>query len=154
MTSGRWLVAVIVGITAVFAGAMWWFQTRAYYEPVEVGDLFVMSPVGEIYPLEPRGFEGVTTWTSPISYRACFTIGDADREATALAADYEDATPLVAPGWFDCFDAEAIAGDLASGAARAILSEREIHRGVDRVIAIYPDGRAYAWQQLNGTLEQ
>jgi hypothetical protein len=154
MTSGRWLVLAILGVTAVFAGAQWWFQTRAYYAPVDEVNLVAMSPTGETYPLDPDALEAINTWTSPISFRACFTLDAAGMEAAAQGAPYEEPTPLIAPGWFECFDAGAIADALEAGEARAILSVREIQRGVDRVIALYPDGRGYAWQQLNGSLEQ
>ena len=62
---------------------------------------------------------------------------------------YEGAEPLIAPPWFDCFDAARIGPDVADGPAVAFLSQREIAPGVDRVIAVYPDGRAFAWHQLN-----
>ena len=154
MTSGRWLVLVILGVTAVFAGAQWWFQTRAYYAPVEAADLVAMAPDGTTHPLNPTAFEGIDATTSPVRYRACFTLDAAGMEAAAQGAPYEEPTPLIAPGWFECFDAGEIADALAAGEARAVLSFREIHRGVDRVIAVFPDGRGYAWQQLNGSLEQ
>ena len=38
---------------------------------------------------------------------------------------------------------------LETGEATAFLSEKNIHHGVDRVIAVFDDGRAYAWHQLN-----
>jgi hypothetical protein len=65
---------------------------------------------------------------------------------------YERAEPLVAPRGFDCFDAEAIGRALETGEALAFLSEPDIHLGVDRVVAVFGDGRAFAWQQLNGKL--
>jgi hypothetical protein len=34
-----------------------------------------------------------------------------------------------------------------------VLGERNARAGVDRVFAVFPDGRAYGWHQLNGTLE-
>ena len=34
-------------------------------------------------------------------------------------------------------------------AARAILGQAEVHPDVDRIIAVYPDGRAFGWHQLN-----
>ena len=46
-------------------------------------------------------------------------------------------------------DADQIGHDLETGAALAYLSQPEIHPDVDRVIAVYPDGRAYGWHQLN-----
>ena len=59
------------------------------------------------------------------------------------------AAPTYGPRWFDCFDADQIGHDLETGAALAYLSQPEIHPDVDRVIAVYPDGRAYGWHQLN-----
>ena len=61
---------------------------------------------------------------------------------------YDRAEPLVAPGWFDCFDAVKIGRALETGEAIAFLSEATIHPDVDRVVAVFPDGRAYAWHQL------
>ena len=61
----------------------------------------------------------------------------------------EDATPLQAPGWFDCFDAATLTEDLESGAAIAFLSQPHVSYGVDRIVAVYGDGRAYAWHQIN-----
>jgi hypothetical protein len=56
--------------------------------------------------------------------------------------------PLNAPAAFPCFDAAAIGAALESGEALAFLSEPEIHPGVDRVVAVFADGRAFAWHQL------
>ena len=67
---------------------------------------------------------------------------------------YEGAVPNVAPGWFDCFDAEAIGAALEKGEAIAFLSEANIHPGVDRVVAVFPDGRAFAWHQLNASASE
>ena len=50
---------------------------------------------------------------------------------------------------FDCFDAEAIGAALESGEAIAFLSAADVIWGVDRVIAVLPDGRAFAWHQIN-----
>ena len=38
---------------------------------------------------------------------------------------------------------------LPGDAARAILGQSEVRPDVDRVIAVYPDGRAFGWQQIN-----
>lgn len=153
MISGRWLVLAILGVTAVFAAAQWWFQTRAYYAPIETADLHVTTLAGEVVPLEPQAFEGIDAETSPLRFRACFTLDAAGLDAAGRGAAYEGPTPLNAPGWFDCFDAAAIGAALEAGGARAVLAEREIQDGVDRVVALFPDGRAYAWHQLNGTLD-
>jgi hypothetical protein len=153
MTSGRWLVLAILGLTAIFAAAQWWFQTRAYYVPVDEAALIATGADGQAHALDLSAFEGIDADTSPLRFRACATLTEAGLEAAARGAPYEDPTPLTAPGWFECFDAEAIGTALADGTAQAILSQREIQRGVDRVLAVFPDGRVYAWHQLNGTLE-
>ena len=63
--------------------------------------------------------------------------------------EYEKPTPLTAPFWFECFNAENITKDLANGKASAFLFKKEEFDGIDNVIAIYPDGTSYRWRQLN-----
>jgi len=55
----------------------------------------------------------------------------------------------VAPRWFDCFDAGEIGRALEEGRAVAYLGASNDPYGVDRIVAVYPDGRAFAWTQLN-----
>ncbi len=38
---------------------------------------------------------------------------------------------------------------LERGEALAFLSQSNVHADVDRVVAVFPDGRAYAWTQLS-----
>ena len=71
---------------------------------------------------------------------------------TGTYAAYEKPTPLIGPSWFDCFDAGTLTEDLEGGAAAAFLGQRNIKPGVDRVVAVYPDGRGFAWNQLNGSI--
>ena len=59
------------------------------------------------------------------------------------------ATPRTAPGWFDCFDAEAIGDAIESGEARAYLGTKDVRYGIDRIVAILPDGRGFAWHDIN-----
>ena len=154
MTSGRWIVLAILGITAVFAGAQWWFQTRAYYEPVALETLPVTLADGQTMDLQLVGAEAIDADTSPLRFRACLTLDpETAARLVAGAAPVADAVPLIAPDWFGCFDAEAIGTDLETGAAQAILAQTEVRPGADRVIAVYPDGRAYVWHQWNGRLE-
>ena len=67
----------------------------------------------------------------------------------ADAAPYPDATPLNGPGWFQCYSSKALTADLEAGNAKAILGQSEVHADVDRVLIVYPDGRAFGWHQLN-----
>ena len=150
--TGRILVIVIV-VSALIAGvAMWWLQVHAFYDRIgPQGTVAVVGSDGAAREVAVRDFAGIDSQSSPIRYRACFVL--ADPAVLADAAPVEGPTPLVAPGWFDCFDAGEITRALEAGQARAVLSVREVARGVDRIIAYWPDGRAVAWHQLNGTLE-
>ena len=153
MTSGRLIAIAIIAITAVFAAVLWYAQTRAYFETLDQADLVVTLPSGDVVALAHDAFQGIDAASSPLRFRGCFLL---EGEALALASGampHPDPTPLVAPDWFGCFDARAIGEALTSAEAVAILSVHEIHRGIDRVIAVYPDGRGFAWHQLNGTLE-
>lgn len=151
MSSGRFIVVVILGVTLVFGAALWWAVTRAYYAPLDVVEIAVQRPDGALVPLEITNAHGIDAATSPLRFRACFTVADAT--PLAGAARYDDPTPLIPPAWFDCFDAVQIGEALEAGSAQAYLGQRNASRGVDRVVAIFPDGRGFAWTQLNGTLE-
>ena len=95
MTSGRLVVIAIVLVTAVFAGAQWWFQTRAYYEPIESADLLVTLADGSTEALAIDGFSGIDADTSPLRFRGCFTVAD-PAALVARAAAYPEAAPLIA----------------------------------------------------------
>jgi len=151
---GRWIVAAIIGITAIFAAVMWYTQTRAWYGTIDSADLVVTTPTGEILPLFESAFQGIDAETSPLRFRACFTLDEAAMATIAQAATHPDPEPLVAPAWFDCFDARTLSEAIEASEARPVMSMHEIARGVDRVLAVFPDGRGYAWHQLNGTLEE
>ena len=45
--------------------------------------------------------------------------------------------------------AETVGKALENEQAIAYLAQANIHDGVDRVVAIFDDGRAFAWHQLN-----
>ena len=75
--------------------------------------------------------------------------GESQAMLTETYRLYPPPTPLNAPPWFDCFDAPAIDRALRGGEAIAFLSEPDILPGVDRVVAVFADGRAYAWHQLH-----
>ena len=141
--SGK-VIGIFLLVVAVIGGAaMYWLQVHAFYERVDDVALTITEG-GEARPLAATGVQAIDATSSPIRFRACFDVDG------AVAADpYPDATPLNAPGWFDCFDAEAIGDALASGTAQAYLGQFNVVYGIDRVIAVLPDGRAYAWHQIN-----
>jgi len=149
MTSGKWLVLVIVGVTAIFGAAQWYFQTRAYYAAItaDAADLRVTLTDGSVVALAVDDFDGIDADTSPLRLRGCFTVRDPSLLDDAVP--YADAAPLVAPGWFECFEAEAIGAALESGEMTAYLGAENSPYGIDRIIAVSPDGTGFAWHQMN-----
>ncbi|QGX97714.1 histidine kinase [Roseovarius faecimaris] len=150
---GKFLGAVIL-VSALLAGvAMYYLQVYHFYEEVEADgetDVMLVSlSSGAPEPVLYDGFRAIDASSSPIRYRACFTTTMSLAMLTETYEIYEAAEPLVAPGWFDCFDAEAIGADLEAGRALAFLGQRDIQYGIDRIVAITEDGRGFAWQQIN-----
>jgi hypothetical protein len=149
---GKVLGSVIL-VFALFAGAaLYYLQVYAFYEEVEAPAGGVMliplaTAQGEVIPVEE--FTAIDADSSPIRYRACFTTPYSLALLTETFQMVENATPRNAPGWFDCFDAAAIGAELDAGTALTFLSQKNIHFGVDRVVAITDDGRGYAWHELN-----
>jgi hypothetical protein len=154
------LVGGGIVLSALIAGlGLWYTQVYGYYEPLEAS-----APAAEIRltalasglpePILAEGFEGIDADSSPLRFRGCFRTPLSLAMLSETFEIYEGATPLNGPGWFGCFDAARIGADLETGAALAFLSEPDIRPGVDRVVAIYPDGRAFAWHQLNEKAEK
>lgn len=149
----------LIVIVAFAAGAFLWYTAeRAFYEEVafQPGAEIRLVPLvsGQPEAIVVNGIEGIDAESSPIKFRACFTTPLSLAMLTETYKPYPDAEPLVAPRGFDCFDAAAIGKALETGEALAFLSEPNIHPGVDRVVAVFGDGRAYAWHQLNGSLAE
>ena len=147
---------VLVGILAValIAGALlYYLQVYAYYTPVAAplqDEITLVSlTTGLPEPIPFDNFDGIDANSSPIRYRACFDTVMSQATLTEVYQTYPEAVPLVAPGWFDCFDAEAIGTALESGEAIAFLGQKDVTWGIDRVIAVLPDGSAFAWNQIN-----
>ena len=147
--TGRTLSIGLIVFAAIFGAALWWFQTQAFYEtqPEEPA----VEIAGESFAVS--NYEAIDADTSPLKIRACFTLDPASQTAIGLLPSAEEATPLIAPEWFTCYDGERLTRDLQTGVARAVLAEHDAPRGFDRFVAVYPDGRAFMWRQNNGTFE-
>ena len=147
--SGRVLTLGLVLFAVVFGAALWWFQTRAYYGEME--GVTEIEIAGVSVPVED--WRGIDADTSPLKLRACFRLaGDPPPELIAAAEDpaADEATPLVAPSWFECFDAPALARAMAEGRAVAALAERNVPWGFDRFVAVDLESRrGWMWRQLN-----
>ncbi|MCB1390450.1 MAG: histidine kinase [Rhodobacteraceae bacterium] len=144
--TGR-IAALAIVISAAVAGiAMYYLQVYGYYQELEPQIGYqVATPDGGTARLDIADFRGIDSDSSPLRYRACFQIVGALPEMV----DRPHSEPLNAPGWFDCFDAERIGEDIVAGRARAVMVEQDAPWGFDRVMALYPDGRAYVWPQIN-----
>jgi hypothetical protein len=142
---GRFAAGSLVLSGLAAGGAMYYLQVYGYYETLEPQIGYQVAHADGTARLDIADFRGIDSYSSPLRYRACFTIVGTQPDYVA----YEGAEPLNAPGWFDCFDAAQIGGDLESGAARGVLVESNTRYGFDHVMALYPDGRAYVWPQIN-----
>ena len=147
------LVLLAILLTAAVAGAgMYYLQVYHFYEEIPP-DAANVQLVG-IDPADTHSvmfekYKGIDADSSPIRYRACFELAEGPEALAQTYVAYPRAEPLVAPGWFDCFDAAEIGALLASGEARAFLGQENIQYGIDRVVAVAPDGRAWSWNQIN-----
>lgn len=149
---GKILGIAILLVALLAGGALYYLQVYHFYREVQLASnggevtMKITLAGGEVIDLPAREFRAIDADSSPIRFRACFT---ASLPQDAGFVSYDAAEPLNAPGWFDCFDAQEIGAALQEGRARAYLGQGEITYGIDRVLAIYPDGRGYAWHQIN-----
>ena len=141
-------------LSALLAGgAIYYLQEYAFYQTVaftpgkEISLTALVSGIPEPIPVED--LQGIDATSSPLRFRACFTTPITQPTLTEGFVVYDKAEPLNAPTWFDCFDAAKIGAALETGEAIAFLGQAEIAPQIDRVIAVFADGRAYAWHQVN-----
>jgi len=149
--SGKIIGIIIVAVSLVAGVAIYYLQLYAFYEaaPAETEITVVNLVTEQREPMLMEGFQGIDADSSPLRFRSCFTTSMSQPMLTETFITYDGAAPLTAPGWFDCFNAVEIGEALETGEAIAFLSQKNIHDGVDRVVAVFPDGRAFAWHQLN-----
>ncbi len=150
--SGKLLMGLLLLVAALMGGGLWYSQNYAYYDVSEPADFtMTMTHVGSLETLDilANDFTILDADTSPLKFRACFTVENSIPMLTETYVIYDTPTPLRPPAWFGCFDYQRLTEDLESGEALAFLSQHNIVDGVDRVIAVYGDGRAFAWHQLN-----
>ena len=106
---------LIISALAIGAG-IWYSSTIGSYDTV--ADVTEIPVNGEMRAVS--NYQGIDGVSSPLKLRACFDVNwDYVEDAAATA----EATPLVTPGWFDCFDAVQIGEDLAKGRATAFVAE-------------------------------
>ncbi|GEM_PF-608633 len=135
------------------AVAIWGGQAFALDAPVSAppGPDITLTTIesGQPEPILTEAVKGIDAGNGALGFRACFSTPMTQAMLSETYVAYPGAEPKVAHGWFACFDAHTIAAALARGEALAFLSHSNIAADVDRVVAVFPDGRAYAWHQLN-----
>ncbi len=148
------VIGIAIMITALVAGAaLYYLQVYGFYTEVrdsDAPDVELVSVVSEEpEPILYSAFEAIDADSSPIRFRACFETQMSLAMLTETYVGVEAPAPRNAPHWFGCFDAEAIAGEIEDGTALTFLGQKNIHYGVDRIVAITQDGRGYIWHELN-----
>ena len=150
---GKFLAIVLVTCGIIAGGAMYYLQVYAYYSTVVPNGStdVVLKPLdGSVaQAIAYSDYKAIDSNSSPIRYRACFTAENTADELTALYVTIKDAEPLVAPGWFDCFDAKEIGAAIESQSATSFLSIENVSYGIDRIVSVLDDGRGYAWNKIN-----
>lgn len=143
---GKILVIFLLACTVAAGVGAWYLQVYAYYDRLPDQDSVALMPLASAspQPFPVTNFRAIDSDSSPIRYRACFDIAVDPVQLTP----YANATPLIAPGWFDCFDAGALTDALRDGRAQAVMGTPHIRYGIDRVVVLM-DGRGYAWNQIN-----
>lgn len=148
----RMLVATLVGLGLVAGVGLWWLQNYAYYRTLSAPaeEITLVSDTTGLPEAVPyANFRAIESVSAPIGFRSCFDINLAADVIARNYMPYVGAEPLVAPRWFDCYDAAALGAALERGEAGAWLGRRDVVWGFDRVVAILPDGQAFGWNQIN-----
>ncbi|MFV0333301.1 MAG: DUF6446 family protein [Tropicimonas sp.] len=149
--NGKIVGGAIVALALITGIAVYYLQVYYFYDRLDgAGEevaLTLFDGTSEVIPAE--SIQAIDASSSPIRYRACFTTPLSHAMLSETFVIYDEAEPLVAPHWFDCFDAVEIGRALERGDALAFLGRRNIHPGVDRVVAIDGEGRGYVWHQVN-----
>ena len=140
--NGKRFITLFISSVVIFTAALFYFQNYAYYDPIDIRQNILLGKKR----YEISYYQGIDSESSGLKLRECFVVDILD---DINLPKYEKPTPLNAPFWFKCFNAERITKDLEDGKASAFLFQKEEFDGIDNVIAIYPDGRSYRWRQLN-----
>lgn len=149
--NGKLVAGAIVGVGLIAGAAMYYLQVYGFYDPVDdTGDaVHLTSLAGFAEPVVYDQFQAIDADSSPLRYRACFRTQMSQAMLTETFQLYENPTPLTTASWFDCYDPAAIDRALNDGTATAYLSRANFTYGIDRVAAIFDDGRGMVWHQIN-----
>lgn len=147
---GRIAIVGLFTVAVLAGGILWFLQKFVEYQrfegPVDgFGAVITLPETNQTIALSD--IVGISGSSSPLKFRVCFQAELPEWPSVNLS--YDNPTPLIAPDWFDCFDAKQLGADLEAGEARAFLVTPNVAEGVDLVVAFYSDGRGFAWRQVN-----
>ena len=151
--TGKFLASFLVFCAVLAGGGMYYLQVYGFYEEVQASDVGdvqltgLSSGVPEAILYE--NFKAIDADSSPLRYRACFETGMSQAMLTETYEAYKFPVPNNAPGWFDCFDAQAVGAALEVETAIAFMGTFNVVYGFDRVVAVTEDGKGFVWHQLN-----
>jgi len=148
--SGK-IVVIVILVSALIAGAaLYYLQIYGFYDDVTDAQVELVSlTTQEPEEIAADNLQAIDADSSPIRFRACFTHNLSLAMATETYEMTDHTDPRNAPGWFDCFDAAAIGAEIEAGTALTFLGAKNVHYGVDRIVALTDDGRGYIWHELN-----
>lgn len=148
--SGK-IVGIVILVSALIAGAaLYYLQIYGFYDDVPDAQVELVSlTTQEPEEIAADNLQAIDADSSPIRFRACFTHDLSLAMATETYEMTDHTDPRNAPGWFDCFDAAAIGAEIEAGTALTFLGAKNVHYGVDRIVALTDDGRGYIWHELN-----
>ncbi|MEL6915719.1 MAG: DUF6446 family protein [Pseudomonadota bacterium] len=148
--AGKIIAVLLALVTLGVGGGVYYAQVYGFYYDVEDARVELTSLAsGAPEAIPAADVDAIDADSSPIRFRACFTTSQSLEALAATYEVFEDAEPLTAPGWFDCFDAEAIGAMLRTGEAVAFTGTRNLEFGIDRVVAVTADGQGFVWHQVN-----
>ncbi|MFT6674524.1 MAG: hypothetical protein ACJAVM_000707 [Sulfitobacter sp.] len=150
------IIGIAIMVSAAAAGIfLYYLQVYGYYREVAQVDVTLVSlSSAEPEVIAADALQAIDADSSPIRFRACFTT---DLSLAMLSETYvmvDGVEPRNAPNWFDCFDAGKLTEVLENGRALTFLGQKNIHYGVDRIVAITDDGHGYVWHEFNNCGEK
>jgi hypothetical protein len=140
--NGKLFVISLLVFTLGFSMILYYFQVYAFYSRADgLRSIKVLDR-----DVEVQNYRGIDSVTSGLKLRGCFSVDPQEFSDLPILVK---ATPLSAPFWFGCFDHAKLQLEINEGQAKAFLVSENEKDGIDRVVAVYPNGNAFQWRQLN-----
>ena len=140
--NGKFFVISLLAFTFIFSIILYYFQVFAFYSRAD-GLVSIKVLHRDV---EVQNYRGIDSVTSGLKLRGCFSVDPQEFSNLPVLAK---ATPLSAPFWFGCFNHVKLQLEIDKGDAKAFLVSENEKDGIDRVVAVYPNGKAFQWRQLN-----